>query len=153
MGWSPFQAWLSTAPLWLIAVTLLAGMAAGAIVGRLIRGGFARIRDVGAEYRDQEGYVISAVLGLLALLLGFTLSLAVDRFDTRRGLVLADANAIGTAYLRSQLLSEPHRARMSDLLVRYTDNMIALAKAPPGPQRTSLSAKDDALITDIWAGP
>ena len=74
---------------------------------------------------NQEGYIVSGVLGLLALMLGFTLAMAVDRFDTRRVLVLQDANAIGTTYLRAQLLDEPHRSRISRLLVDYTDNRIA----------------------------
>ena len=46
------------------------------------------------------------MLGLLALLLGFTFSMAVDRFDARRAVVLEEANAIGTAYLRTQVLDE-----------------------------------------------
>ena len=77
----------------------------------------------------QEGYVVSAVLGLLALMLGFTLAMAVDRYETRRALVLEEANAIGTTYLRAQLFGEPHRARLSKLLVEYNDNRLALALA------------------------
>ena len=98
----------------------------------------------------QEGYVVSAVLGLLAFLLGFAFSLATDRFETRRHLVLEESNAIGTAFLRAQLLGEPHRARLSDLLVRYTENKIALARAQPD-QQPPLLAIDDKLITEIWA--
>ncbi len=65
-------------------------------------------------------------------------------------LVLSEANAIGTVYLRTQLLPEPHRARISDLVVRYTDNRIALAKSPRG-SVPPLLAQNDALITDLWA--
>lgn len=97
-----------------------------------------------------EGYVLSAVLGLLALLMGFTFSLAVDRFETRRALVLEEANAIGTVYLRTQLLAEPHRGRISRLLVAYTGNRIALAKARPGANRT-LMATNDRLLVHLWA--
>ncbi|HKR87331.1 MAG TPA: hypothetical protein VJS38_04090 [Phenylobacterium sp.] len=103
----------------------------------------------GEEKDAQEDLVLSASLGLLALLLGFTFSLAIDRFESRRRLVLEEANAIGTAYLRAQLLEEPHRARMSGLLVRYTDTRIALAKAPPGKVRDLLRT-NDALVTQIW---
>jgi hypothetical protein len=99
----------------------------------------------------QESYVVSAVLGLLALLLGFTFTLAVDRFDARRYLVVEEANAIGTVYLRAQLLPEPHRSRTSDLLVRYTDNRIRLAQAKPGPAQQQYLATSDALLTDLWA--
>jgi len=51
----------------------------------------------------------AALLGLLALLLGFTFSMALTRFDTRKELVLEEANAIGTTYLRARLLPPPHR--------------------------------------------
>jgi hypothetical protein len=91
------------------------------------------------------------VLGLLALLLGFTFSLAVDRFDARRVLVLEEANAIGTAYLRAQLLEEPHRTRMSDILRNYTENRIKLGEASVRQEQRQLLTINDALLTDLWS--
>jgi hypothetical protein len=76
--------------------------------------------------------------------------MAVDRFDTRRLLVLQEANAIGTTYLRAQLLDEPHRARISKLLVDYTDNRIVLAKARRG-ETAQLLVDNDRMLTDLWA--
>ena len=58
-----------------------------------------------------------ALLGLLGLLLGFTFSMAVTRFDARRALVLADANAIGTTHLRTRFLPDAERTE-SDRLLR-----------------------------------
>ena len=78
------------------------------------------------EDHNQESYLVGSMLGLLALLLAFSFSMALDRYEERRHLVIQEANAIGTAYLRTQLLDEPHRARLSGLLVDYTDNRIAL---------------------------
>jgi len=63
----------------------------------------------------------AASLGLLALLLGFTFSMALTRFDIRKQLVLDEANAIGTTYLRAQLLPDPARKEVSDLLHHYVD--------------------------------
>lgn len=68
---------------------------------------------------------------------GVYLSLAVERFETRRALVLEEANAIGTTYLRTQMFDQPHRDRISLLLVAYTDNRIAIATAPPAEARNS----------------
>jgi hypothetical protein len=66
--------------------------------------------------------------------------------------VLQSANAIGTTYLRAQLLDEPHRSRISNILVAYTDNVIVLAQLQPGDRRgPALLARDDALLTDLWA--
>lgn len=148
MNWQPFQTWLNQTSLPLIGCVLFVAMCASGGLGILLHGLHRKATET---ENAQEGYVVSAVLGLLALLLGFTFSLAVDRFEARRQLVLEEANAIGTAYLRSQMLSEPHRSRMSRLLIRYTDNRIALAEAKPG-RAAALLATNDALLTDIWAG-
>ena len=99
---------------------------------------------------NQESYLVGAMLGLLALLLAFSFSMAVDRYEERRHLVVAEANAIGTAYLRAQLLDQPHRARLSQLLVDYTENRIALASASPDRLEPQL-AENDRQLTTIWA--
>ena len=71
--------------------------------------------------KGQIGGIQGAVLGLLGLLLGFTFAMAVQRYDTRRGLVLQEANAIGTTYLRASLLPDAHQAPVKDLLRNYLD--------------------------------
>lgn len=53
----------------------------------------------------------SAMLGLLALMIGFTFAMALSRFDARRNAVLNEANSIETAALRARLLPEPHRTQ------------------------------------------
>jgi hypothetical protein len=83
-------------------------------------------------------------------MLGFTLAMAVERFEARRLLVLDEANAIGTTYLRSQLLEEPHRSRVSQMLIEYTGNRIVLATASRD-DVPSLLAKNDQFLTDLWA--
>ena len=89
----------------------------------LAEGGFRvglRLHRTGDQARKvQIGSIQGAILGLLALLLGFTFAMAVDRYDQRRGLVLQEANAIGTTYLRASLLPEAHQSPVKDLLRRY----------------------------------
>jgi hypothetical protein len=150
MGWVPVFRWLNTAPVWALGLIVLALMAVAAFVGVRVRAHQERGGEFAVPLEGQEGYLVSAVLGLLALLLGFTFSLAIDRFDARRSLVLQEANIIGTTYLRTQLLPEPHRTRISGLLVAYTDNRIALAKASPT-NVPKLLAANDQLITTLWA--
>ena len=99
---------------------------------------------------SQESYLVGSMLGLLALLLAFSFSMALDRYEERRHLVMQEANAIGTAYLRTQLLDEPHRSRLSKLLIDYTDNRIKLGDRLAGP-RPSYLATNDQLLTEIWA--
>jgi hypothetical protein len=101
--------------------------------------------------QSQDGLIVSGVLVVLGLLVGFTFSLALNRFEQRRMLVIAEANAIGTSYLRAQLLEDSDRTRLSNLLIAYTDNRIALGTAPTPNDRKSLLGKNDELLTRIWA--
>jgi hypothetical protein len=71
--------------------------------------------------KGQIGAIQGAVLGLLGLLLGFTFAMAVERYDTRRGLVVQEANALGTTYLRASLLPDAHQAPVKDSVRRYVD--------------------------------
>src|SRR3984957_2166732 len=61
----------------------------------------------------------SAMLGLLALIIGFSFAMALSRFEARRDAVVNEANAIGTAALRARLLPDPHRAETLKLLREY----------------------------------
>jgi len=74
----------------------------------------------------------------------------VDRFETRRTLVLEEANAIGTSYLYAQLLEEPHRSRMSGLLLAYTENRVELGHTDRD-NAAPLLARNDALLVQLWA--
>lgn len=146
------EQWLLTDPLWRILLVLVVGLVVATFAGRFLRRLLRRGADssAGREGSGQEGYVVSAVMGLLALLIGFTFAMAIDRYDTRRAQVLLEANAIGTTYLRTQLLDEPHRARIGGLLIAYTDNRVALGQEPPGSRQQRLLAENDRLITDLW---
>lgn len=146
------KGWIDSAPIAVLGGVVLVLMVLAVITGAATRRQHNRERRGGEDERaeGQEGYVVSAVLGLLALLLGFTFALAVDRFETRRALVLEEANAIGTTYLRTQLLEEPHRTRISGLLLDYTENRVALGKSSAGADPQML-AKNDRLLTELWA--
>lgn len=152
MSESFFDHLLHVTPFWLLALVVFAGMALAAAGGVRLR----RWHERGAKRRSdkedsQEGLVVSSVMGLLALLIGFTFSLAIDRFDTRRERVLAEANAVATTYLRTQLLEEPHRARISGLLARYADLSLALADTAPGEAQQALLRRNEALVVQLWA--
>lgn len=71
---------------------------------------------------EQEGpteMLVGSLLALMAFLLAVTMGMAADRFDARRGLVLAEANAIGTAFLQADYLTEPAAEEMKELLREY----------------------------------
>jgi hypothetical protein len=82
-----------------------------------------------SEEKDAPvGAMVGAILGLLAFMLAFTFSLAASRFEARRQVILEEANAIGTTYLRARLLPEPQRSEVAKLLREYTD--VGLCRSP-----------------------
>jgi hypothetical protein len=90
--------------------------------------GFRRGRAVRSAVEDpakSHYWTLQAgVMGLLALLLAFTFSMSVTRYETRRITLIDEVNAIGTAYLRSRLLPEPFRSEVAKLIVEYVGNRL-----------------------------
>lgn len=145
------SSWLLHVPIWIIGLVLFGGMLAAGWLGSSLRVRHDRAKSADEDKGgEKEGLVVSSVMGLLALLIGFTFSLALDRFDARRSAVLEEANAIGTTYLQTQLLDAPHRERISQLLVAYANNRLVLAQAPPGPKMDAALATNDRLIAQLW---
>ncbi len=97
---------------------LFAGMVALLETGRRI--GVARLQQKGDAGKGL-GAVEGAVYGLLGLLIAFTFSGAAARFEARRHLLVEEANAIGTAYLRLDLLPDPARDSLKEKFRRYID--------------------------------
>jgi hypothetical protein len=82
-----------------------------------------------ADQSTQTQAIMAASLGLLAFMLAFTFGMAASRLDARRQAVLNEANAIGTTWLRSQMLPPPHPAQIEPLLMRYVEVRLAGAQA------------------------
>lgn len=121
--------WLVDISLWLLGLFLFAVLVAAILVGYALRRRNDRVDASVGDCRNdtQEGYIVSVVLTLLGLLIGFTFALAVDRYEARRLLAVESANAIETLYLRVQLLEESHRTRISTITILYAENQILLA--------------------------
>jgi hypothetical protein len=92
-----------------------------------------------------------AMLGLLGLLLGFTFSMAMSRYDARRLLVVAEANAIGTTFLRAALLPDAHVAPVEDLLRRYVALRVEMKPTEDHHAQLAAFLKDSAEIQrQLW---
>ncbi len=78
--------------------------------------------------RADIALILGAVMTLLALLLGFTYVMSESRFETRRQLVVDEANAIGTTYLRAKALPEPRSSEIQELLRQYVALRVKIAK-------------------------
>ena len=119
-GWAESATLLS---LYLATVALLMACSeVGLQVGRFNN------RNVPEKDRKPLGVgVTGAVLGLLAFMLAFTFGSAATRFAERKQLVVEDANAIGTVYLRAQLVAQPHGDAVQTLLRKYVDARLEAA--------------------------
>ncbi len=129
----------------LIIVAVVGGITAvGVVLGRYLR----KHSDA---LREPFGVLQGALLGVVGLILAFGLSLAVGRYEDRRAAVVAEANAIGTTYLRAQLLAEPARTRSLALLREYTELAIRLSDDVPNSsdmQRTA--AAEGEVQRSLW---
>jgi hypothetical protein len=135
-------------PSWALAL-LIFGVVGGATgLGYLLG---RRLRHHEATLREPFGVLQGALLGVVGLILAFGLSLAVGRYEDRRAATVTEANAIGTSYLRAQLIPEPARNRSLALFPRYTDLAIQISKEVPGSsgmRRTT--ASEGALQRRLW---
>jgi hypothetical protein len=101
--------------------------------------------------REPFAVLQAALLGFVGLILAFGLALAVGRYESRRAAVVQEANAIGTTYLRAQLLAEPVRTRSLERLVRYTDTSIRLSNSVPESAAARRAAVDgQRLQRELW---
>jgi hypothetical protein len=96
--------------------------------------------------------ISGTLFGLLALLLGFTFSMSLDRFEQRKQLVLQESNAIGTTYLRARLLPEPDRSAVAGLLRSYVDVRLDFYHLRENPaQFESVLQRTEKLQDELWS--
>ena len=147
----PLQDWVHSTSTPALGAWLFAAMLVAALLGGFVKRRLAATGEEGwAGNEAQEGYALSAVLGLLALLVGFSYALAVDRYEERRQLVVEEANAVAVAFLHTRLLSEPHRERGLRILSAYLDNRIELGRAMSHDVARPLLRRDEQLVSELW---
>lgn len=109
-----------------------------------------RILDMTEHERDIFGYILGASLTLLGLIIGFTFSMAIGRYDQRKNLEEEEANAIGTEYLRVEMVPDPDAKEIQSLLRRYLDQRIVFYRSldQAEQQETSVEAE---LQSQLWS--
>jgi hypothetical protein len=101
---------------------------------------------------DSTGYLVSSALALLGLLIGFTFSMAVERYDERRHAVNEEANAISTVYVRAGLFNEPIASRLQTSIAHYAAERRDFVAVGEDQRALDRIAKDTARTQDeIWA--
>ena len=137
-------------PTFLISALFLAGLVLACIeFGRRIR---LRRKDDNAS--KGIGVIDGAVFGLMGLILAFSFSGAESRFETRRQLIVQETNAIGTAYLRVDLLPEATQPQIRDDFRAYVDARIAFYKELNTDRAKAWEdfGRSDQLQKKIWVG-
>jgi Arc/MetJ family transcription regulator/uncharacterized RDD family membrane protein YckC len=134
---------LDALPLWGLFLAILIVVLLSVEVGYRVGKGRERQPH---EKEEPVGEMVGAMLGLLAFILAFTFGLAATRYDTRRQLVVEEANAIGTTYLRAGMLPEK-RDDVRALLRDYVN--VRLDAITPGRLAEGIKRSED-IQNRLW---
>jgi hypothetical protein len=136
---------LDLLPIWSVYILTVAVLFLAA------EAGFKLGRPVQKRWPDQSepgvGAMVGAALALLGFLLAFVTGLAIGNFNQRRQLVVSEANAIGTTYLRAGYLADPYRAESRKLLREYVNLRI---KALDPTATVSAIAQSEQIHDELW---
>jgi len=129
-------------------ITLIVLLSVAAALGAI---GLQRAIPLSDDARDNYNVVQGATLTLLALLIGFTLSMAVGRYDQRKNYEEEEANAIGTQYLRAELLGELRAGKVKALLRDYVQLRIEYYKTRDPHELEIINGKTAEFQGQLWA--
>jgi hypothetical protein len=117
---------------------------AGAAIG-------ARLRPVKDDERQDLNVVLTSTLTLLGLIIGFSFSMVVTRYDLRKSNEEEEANAIGTEYARTSLLPAADAAQIRELLLSYLDLRVRFYTARDARQLQQINASTTRLQLELWS--
>ena len=124
-------------------VFVLLAFEAGRLLGRLN----TRRND---ENEGQTSTIVGAMLGLIAFLLSLTFAFVADRYEDRKSLVREEANAIGTAFLRSAFLPEAQQAEAAGLFRKYVDLTLEAAREGDPDLIRQMVAESVPIQESLW---
>ena len=131
----------------LVAMCLIAGVVATHEIGFWL-GSLTRSKD--EPFDRQVGLVRTSTAALVAFLIGFAFSGAASRFIDRADLIVKEANALGTAYLRADTIAEPQRSELKAAIKEYTTDRVTLLSREGRDQIEALLAKVGGLHERMW---
>lgn len=114
----------------------------------------ASFRKTRPQPEDEEKdftFILGATLTLLGLIIGFTFSMALDRYDQRKNYEEAEANAIGTEFVRADVLPIVQASKVRDLLKRYLEQRILYYKSLNQDQIRQINGQTSQLQTEMWS--
>jgi hypothetical protein len=138
---------LARFPLFILALSFLL-MLLSARIGILSRKRRSKVEE---EARHDLDMIVAAVLTLLGLIIGFSFSMATNRYDLRKSYEEAEANAIGTEYVRADLLPATEASRTRALLKEYLDQRILFYESRDERQLQQINARTGQLQSELWS--
>lgn len=112
---------------------------------------FKRLRSQVAEQREDFGVIQGATLTLLGLIIGFTFSMALGRYEQRKDYEEQEANAIGTEYVRADLLPAADAANVRTLLLSYLDQRVSFYTTRDEQELEQINARTAKLQAELWS--
>jgi len=115
-------------------------------------GAFVRMKQgsLAGDERTDFNVILGATLTLLGLIIGFSFSMALSRYDQRKNFEAAEANAIGTAYMRLNLLPDDTAAKARASMKKYLDLRIRFYEARDWSQLEQINRDTEQLQNEVW---
>ena len=138
---------LDKLPIWAVYVGTVVVVLIAAEIGFRI-GMWLQRRDPDSGKTPMTGAVVGGMLGLMAFLLAFSIGIVINQHNGRKAMVVTEANAVGTAYLRAGFLDEPDQTSTRDLLREYVE--VRLAAAADTALLESTMTRSEEIHTELW---
>ena len=135
-------------PIWAVYVGTVVVVLVAAEIGFRI-GLWLQRRDPTSGQRQMTGAVVGGLLGLMAFLLAFSIGIVINQHNGRKSMVVTEANAVGTAFLRAGFFGEPDRTTSRDLLQEYVQVRLAAAADPT--QLGSAVTRSEEIHGQLWS--
>jgi hypothetical protein len=135
-------------PIWVVYLGTVAAVLVAAEIGFRV-GLWLQRRDPDSGKAPITGTVLGGMLGLMAFLLAFSIGIVINQHNGRKAMVVTEANAVGTAYLRAGFLDEPDRTSVRDLLREYVE--VRLAAAADAALIESTVTRSEEIHNQLWS--
>lgn len=117
-------------------------------VGRYV---FLKQHKTEKELREDYNIILAGALTLLGVIIGFSFSMAANRYNLRKNYEEAEANAIGTEYVRADLLPAAEADKVHTLLKNYLVQRVAYYQTQSEPERREISTRTTGLQAELWS--
>jgi hypothetical protein len=135
-------------PIWAVYLGTVAVALVAAEIGFRI-GIWLQRRDPSSAETPMTGIVVGGMLGLMAFLMAFSIGIVIDQHNGRKAMVVTEANAVGTAYLRASFLGQPDLTTSRNLLQEYVE--VRLAAASDQTQQESAITRSEEIHGELWS--